>query len=54
MERQLKEGIDFYFNEKGLMVLTESFHLKRGYCCKNNCKHCPYKKNADDSGKKLK
>lgn len=31
----------FYF-EKGLVVYTETFHLKRGYCCKNGCRHCPY------------
>jgi Family of unknown function (DUF5522) len=37
------EGIDFYF-EKGLMVLTEHFLKKRGYCCDNNCRHCPYEK----------
>ena len=37
------EGIDFYF-EKGLMVLTEYFLKKRGYCCGNNCRHCPYEK----------
>ena len=33
---------DYYFNENGLMVFTEQYHLKRGYCCKNGCKHCPY------------
>ncbi|MBE5319767.1 hypothetical protein IM793_11400 [Pedobacter sp. MR2016-19] len=38
----LKEGEDFYFNEDGLMVFTETYHLKRGYCCKNKCKHCPW------------
>lgn len=38
----LKEGVDFYFNEFGLMVLTEAYHLKRGYCCGNGCLHCPY------------
>jgi len=38
----LKEGIDFYFNEQGLMVLTEKYHLERGYCCGNGCRHCPY------------
>lgn len=37
------EGQDFYFNEEGLMVFTENHHLKRGYCCKNGCKHCPWK-----------
>lgn len=36
----LKE--DFYLNEQGFMVFTEVYHLKRGYCCKNGCKHCPY------------
>ncbi|WP_177199870.1 DUF5522 domain-containing protein [Flexibacter flexilis] len=35
---------DFYFNEQGLMVFTEIYHRKRGYCCKNGCKHCPYRK----------
>ncbi|MFC5627020.1 DUF5522 domain-containing protein [Algoriphagus winogradskyi] len=35
---------DFYFNEQGLMVFTKSYHLKRGYCCGNGCKHCPYPK----------
>lgn len=34
---------DFYLNEDGLMVFTEAYHLKRGYCCKNKCRHCPWK-----------
>jgi len=38
----LIEGKDFYFNEQGLMVLTKSYHLKRGHCCHSGCKHCPY------------
>ncbi|MBU2915365.1 hypothetical protein KO526_15305 [Reichenbachiella agariperforans] len=29
-------------NESGLIVFTKEYHLKRGYCCKNGCKHCPY------------
>ena len=37
------EGVDYYF-ENGLMVLTAHFLLKRGYCCKNGCRHCPYSK----------
>lgn len=36
------EGIHFYFSESGLMVLTEKYHLQRGYCCGNGCRHCPY------------
>jgi len=39
---KMKEGEDFYFNEEGLMVFTEAYHLKRGYCCKNKCRHCPW------------
>jgi hypothetical protein len=40
-EPKLVEGKDYYF-ENGLMVLTEHFLLKRGYCCENGCRHCPY------------
>jgi hypothetical protein len=36
------EPEDYYFNEQGFMVFTKEYHLKRGYCCKNGCKHCPY------------
>ena len=33
---------DYYFNEQGLMVFTEQYHRRRGYCCKSGCRHCPY------------
>jgi hypothetical protein len=32
---------DFYW-EDGLLVFTEKYHLKRGYCCQSGCRHCPY------------
>lgn len=35
------EGLLFYW-ENGLIVFTEAYHLKRGYCCKSGCRHCPY------------
>jgi hypothetical protein len=41
-DEPLKEGEDYYINEGGLFVFTANYHLKRGYCCKNGCKHCPY------------
>lgn len=25
------------------MVFTAAYHLRRGYCCNNDCRHCPYK-----------
>ena len=39
---KLIEGEDFYYNEQGYVVLTEKYHLKKGSCCGNGCKHCPY------------
>lgn len=38
---KLKED-NYYFSEDGLVVFTEKYHEKRGYCCENKCKHCPY------------
>lgn len=37
------ENVDYYF-ENGLMILTKRFLEKRGYCCQNNCRNCPYSK----------
>ncbi len=31
-----------YDIEDGQMVLTAQYHLRRGYCCGNGCRHCPY------------
>lgn len=47
-ERLIKEKTklnpdEFYWNENGQMVFTEQYHLRRGRCCNNSCKHCPYK-----------
>jgi len=47
----LVEGEDYYL-QGGLLVLTASYHLRRGYCCEQGCRHCPYKevekRNNDD------
>jgi hypothetical protein len=40
-EVALVEGEDYYF-ENGLMVLTARYLLRRGYCCEQGCRHCPY------------
>lgn len=37
----LIEGIDYYV-ENGNYVFKAWFHLKRGVCCTNGCRHCPY------------
>ena len=36
------EKDDYYWDDRGFRVFTESYLLKRGFCCKNYCKHCPY------------
>lgn len=41
-DTELIEGTDFYFDDDGLMVLTADYLKKRGYCCENSCRHCPY------------
>ena len=38
---KLIEGID-YFVEHERYVFTKWYHLKRGICCQNGCRHCPY------------
>ena len=40
-QEPLVEGRDFYI-ENGFYVFTEHYHKKRGYCCKNGCRHCAY------------
>jgi hypothetical protein len=33
---------DFYY-EGPYLVFTAAYHLKRGFCCNSNCRHCPYR-----------
>ena len=42
MTNQLRENIDFVWNERGEMVLTREFLIKRGHCCQSGCLNCPY------------
>lgn len=38
-----KPAEPLFYMENGLMVFTEAYHLSRGYCCKNGCRHCPFR-----------
>jgi len=40
IEERFNEPL-FYF-EDGLVVFTPIHHIKRGTCCGNKCRHCPY------------
>ena len=42
MSIQLIEGEDFYYDSEHYMVLTEKYHLEKGFCCGHGCRHCPY------------
>jgi hypothetical protein len=42
MRDSLIEYIDYY-KEGDRVVFTALFHSKRGFCCGNSCRHCPYK-----------
>ena len=44
------EPEDFYV-ENGFLVFTREYHLKRGFCCKSGCRHCPweFRKTAEPS-----
>lgn len=41
---------DYYFTPEGYLVFTERYHLRRGYCCGNKCKHCPFGHEAVSPG----
>lgn len=44
----------YYYMESGLIVFTEAYLLKRGYCCKRICRHCPYGNSPKDRAAKEK
>ncbi|MEX2336763.1 MAG: DUF5522 domain-containing protein [Fulvivirga sp.] len=41
-----KEQSMFYI-EHGLYVFTAAYHLKRGHCCGNGCRHCPFRERKE-------
>ena len=53
-KQNLIEGLDYYWEEIGKVkyrVFTEYYLSKRGFCCTNKCKNCPYefKKNKNET-----
>lgn len=39
--KQLIEN-EHYYIENGLFVFKEVYHMSKGSCCRNNCRHCVY------------
>ena len=48
------EGIDFTMSPGGYRIMTEFYLVKRGYCCSNGCKNCPYSSKAVKGNRKLR
>ncbi len=42
-----------YYFENGFCVFTEAFLLKRGFCCGNGCRHCPYEPKHQTGNKNI-
>jgi len=43
MNKQYVEGVHYYV-EGERIIFTALFHIIRGQCCGNGCRHCPYDK----------
>lgn len=41
MSHQLEKYRDYYL-ENDRVIFTAEFHINRGNCCGNGCRHCPY------------
>jgi len=41
MKKQLEHKVDYYV-EGERVIFTALFHINRGSCCGNGCRHCPY------------
>lgn len=50
----LTEGVDYTINKDGYRVMTKEYLTKRGWCCGNGCKNCPYQPKAVKGNVNLK
>ncbi len=48
------EGVDYLMSPQGYRIMTEFYLIKRGYCCSNRCKNCPYSPKAVKGNRKLR
>jgi hypothetical protein len=37
------ENSEDYYMDGPYLVFTAAYHLRRGSCCKSDCRHCPYR-----------
>jgi len=48
------EGVDYVMSSQGYRIMTEFYLVKRGYCCSNGCKNCPYSPKAVKGNRRLR
>ena len=53
MGKDFVEKIHYYL-ENGKIVFTEQYHINRGFCCGNKCRHCVYEPKYIKGNKELK
>ena len=46
MYKSILDVFNIKYNIQEQVIFTKEYHLKRGYCCNNGCKHCPYDKDS--------
>jgi hypothetical protein len=39
--KEFIENVHYYIDDTRV-IFTEQYHLERGECCGNKCRHCPY------------
>ena len=52
-KKEFIKDVDYYL-EEGFVIFTEKYHLERGECCGNDCRHCPYEPKAIKGNKILR
>ena len=53
-EKQIKLLPSYYYMDGTKLVFTEQYHIDRGYCCGNNCRHCAYEPRAQKGNTTIK
>lgn len=42
-----------YYMDGDMVVFTEQYHIQRGQCCGNKCKHCPFSPKHEKGNKNI-
>lgn len=52
-KKDFEEGVHYYL-EGERVIFTALFHVQRGSCCGNGCRHCAYEPDHQKGSKVLK